>query len=472
MATIVVMALSWLCFAASAQDSIATDLPWEPTTTVPPQQVTTPAPKPAAVPATPKPNATVATPKPTATITNPKPAVTTSTNPTPVDSVTPASKPSEELVVSLLTCSPGPEVYELYGHEAIRIKGEGRDSIWNFGVFNFREPNFIYRFVKGETDYMCVGYPTEWFLPEYAERGSRVVEQELNLSQEEAHKLLAMLQTNALPENRVYRYNYVKDNCATRIWRMMEAASDQEVTYPDSIRYGTFRNEMRAYNRNYPWYQLGIDVALGAGIDKPITAKDEMFVPMEMERMIGGATFADGRPVVKATRVLNEGAGDVTLPPTPWWFGPMFWCSLVAAFLVCVCIYDVSRKAITRWIYSLWFLILGLAGCVVTFLVFFSEHEATTNNILILWLNPLQLIMAVAVWKKKKRTFPRELVRYNIAVLLVVMAIWAWQSQSTNPALFPLMGATWIMSLVYAIIARKDSYNYYRPGGSYRSRMP
>lgn len=472
MATVVTMALSWLCFAASAQntDSVAKTPKSEVTVTTPkaPQSAASTAPKPA--------NATAVTPKPSVTATALKPTASTAPKavaPKPTtDSVAPTPKSSDQLVVSLLTCSPGPEIYELYGHEAIRVKGEGRDSVWNFGVFNFREPNFVYRFVKGETDYMCVGYPTEWFIPEYAGRGSRVVEQELNLTQEEARKLLAMLQTNALPENRVYRYNYVKDNCATRIWRMMEAASDKEVTYPDSIRYGTFRNEMRAYNRNYPWYQFGIDIALGAGIDEPITAKDEMFVPMEMERMVGGAKFADGRPVVKAIRVLNEGEGDVTLPPTPWWFGPMFWCCVVAAILVCVCIYDLSRKSVTRWIYSLWFLILGLAGCVVTFLVFISKHEATTVNILILWLNPLQLIMAAAVWKQKKRALPRELARYNIAVLLVVMGVWAWQSQSTNPALFPLMGATWIMSLVYAIIARKDSYNYYRPGASYRSRMP
>ena len=456
MAAIVAMALSWLCFAVSAQapDSVAAP---------PKTEVTVPTPKADA----PKPSVATTTPKP-ATSTAPKAVA-----PKPAaDSVAKTPKSSDQLVVSLLTCSPGPEIYELYGHEAIRVKGEGRDSVWNFGVFNFNEPNFVYRFVKGETDYMCVGYPTEWFIPEYAERGSRVVEQELNLSQEEARKLLTMLQTNALPENRVYRYNYVKDNCATRIWRMMEAASDKEVTYPDSIRYGTFRNEMRAYNQNYPWYQFGIDIALGSGIDVPITAKDEMYVPMEMERMIGGAKFADGRPVVKATRVLNEGVADATLPPTPWWFGPMFWCSLVAAILVCVCIYDLSRKGITRWIYSLWFFILGIAGCVVTFLVFVSKHEATSPNILILWLNPLQLIMAAAVWKQKKRTLPRELARYNIAVLLVVMGVWAWQGQSTNPALFPLMGATWIMSLVYAIIARKDSYNYYRSTGSYRSRLP
>lgn len=388
------------------------------------------------------------------------------------DSTATLSKKRGGVSVSLLTCSPGPEIYELYGHEAIRVKWEDKDSIWNYGVFNFNEPNFVYRFVKGETDYLCAGYPTEWFLPEYVERGSRVVEQQLDLSEEDALNLLQMLRTNALPENRVYRYNYVKDNCATRIRDMVEKASGSEIIYSDSVIYGTFRNEMRAYNINYPWYQFGIDLALGLDIDSPISAKDEMFVPVEMERMMANARFADGRPVVKKTVVLNEGSPNVVLPPTPWWLSPMFWSCVVAAILVCVCIYDISRKKVTRWIYSLWFLLLGVAGCVVAFLVFFSSHEATDRNILIIWLNPFQLIMAFGVWKQRKRTVPREMARYNIATLLVLMGIWAWQSQSANPAIFPLMGATWIMSLCYAIIAKKDSYNYYRSRGSYRSRMP
>ncbi|MDE6423593.1 MAG: DUF4105 domain-containing protein, partial [Muribaculaceae bacterium] len=260
MAIIVAMALSWLCLGVSAQTS---------------DRLNTPVPAPA-------------------------PVASAEGGEAPTDSLPSAPKAEEGLTVSLLTCSPGPEIYELYGHEAIRVKGEGRDSVWNFGVFNFKEPNFVYRFVKGETDYLCVGYPTEWFLPEYEQRGSRVVEQELNLNDAEARRLLKMLQTNALPQNRKYRYNYVKDNCATRIWRMMENAADSKVVYPDSVRYGTYRNEMRAYNRNYPWYQFGIDLALGVDIDSAINAKDEMFVPVEMERMIGGAHFADGRPVVKA----------------------------------------------------------------------------------------------------------------------------------------------------------------------------
>lgn len=389
-----------------------------------------------------------------------------------VDSIPARNVKSEPLTVSLITCSPGPEIYELYGHEAIRVKGEGRDSVWNFGVFDFRQPNFVYRFVKGETDYMCAGYPFEWFLPEYTERGSRVVEQELNLTQEEARKLLGMLQVNALPENRVYRYNYVKDNCATRIWQMMERAVDDVVVYPDSVRYGTFRNEMRAYNRNYPWYQFGIDLALGAGIDNQLTAKEEMFVPVEMERMIGGAKFSDGRPLVKATRVLNEGVADSTLPPTPWWAGPWLWCSVAGAILIIVAIWDLSRKKVTRWLYSLWFFILGIAGCVVAFLVFVSSHEATTQNLLVLWLNPLQLLMAFGVWKQKRRGLPREMARFNIAMIVIMLAVWPWQGQGINPAVFPLIGATLLMAIAYAIIARKDSYNYYRSTLSYKSRMP
>jgi len=64
------------------------------------------------------------------------------------------SRPADSLRVSFITCYPGPEIYELYGHEAIRIRSNTMDSVWNFGIFDFREPNFVYRFVKGETDYM------------------------------------------------------------------------------------------------------------------------------------------------------------------------------------------------------------------------------------------------------------------------------------------------------------------------------
>ena len=365
---------------------------------------------------------------------------------------------SDSLTVSLITCYPGPEIYELCGHEAIRVRGEGRDSVWNYGVFNFREPNFVYRFVKGETDYICAGYPFAWFMPEYQERGSRVVEQDLNLTQEEAHRLLKLLQTEALPQNRKYRYNYVKDNCATRILDRLDDTYEARVIYPDSVVYGTFRNEMRSYHHGYPWYQFGIDIALGSGLDYPLNSREEMFVPVEMMRNAASAHLSDGRSLVKATRVLNAGVEDATLGETPWYAGPFF-CSLIAlALAIILCAYDFKQKKITKWAFSLWFFILGLAGTLVAFLVFISSHEATSPNTLLLWLNPLQLVMAVCVWWRTVRPAAIAVAYYNIVAMICMLLVWPFQHQSANPAFFPLMGITLLMSATYAIITHKESY--------------
>lgn len=365
----------------------------------------------------------------------------------------------DSITISLVTCFPGPEIFELYGHEGIRVRGNGVDSVWNYGVFDFREPNFVYRFVKGETDYMGASYPFEWFLPEYLARGSKVVEQDLNLTQEEARRLLGLLRTSTLPENRKYRYNYVKDNCSTRVYRLVEQALDERVIYPDTVHYGTFRNEMRSYNEGYPWYQFGIDIALGSGIDHDLKAEDEMFVPVELMRMASGAHLSDGRKLVKDTRLLNEGIEKATLPPTPWYAAPLFWSWIVFAALCIFCLVSLKCGKIVKVVYSLWFLILGLAGLVVTFLVFVSSHEATSPNALIFWLNPLQLLLAVCLWWRPVRIVAMVIAVLDVVAMLCLLVVWPFQTQSANPAFFPLMGTTLIMAATYAILCRKSSYN-------------
>ncbi len=384
----------------------------------------------------------------------------------------------DSLVVSLLTCDPGPEVYELCGHEAIRIRradttmsaaglanpGAELDSVWNYGTFDFAQPNFIYRFVKGETDYMVSSYPTWMFVREYEMQGRRVTEQELALSQAEAADLLGKLRHNALPENRTYRYNYVKDNCATRITDMLDKVSTRRIVYPDSICHGTFRRAMRAYHRDYPWYQFGIDLALGSGIDYPISGREEMFVPMEMRDKGAGAHFDDGTPLVSATRVLVPGAGDVTLGPTPWWRTPLTVSWLWFAVMAGVCLWCLIKRrepVAVRVLYSLWFALLGLTGCVVAFLVFVSEHEATAPNLLLLWLNPLQLMLAVGVWFRRSLRAPTLAMAYvDIIILTILLIVWPMQAQSANPAFFPLMCITLFMAICYAILHTKQSYTY------------
>ena len=362
------------------------------------------------------------------------------------------------ITISLITCYPGPEIYELCGHSAIRVRGEGIDSVWNYGIFDFNQPNFVYRFVKGETDYRGASYPFQWFLPEYVRGGRKVVEQDINFTPEEAQKMLELLRTSVLPENAVYRYNYIKDNCSTRILNQMDSASNVVIIYPDSAKFGTFRNTMRAYHEGYPWYQFGIDVALGSGLDQKIGSREEMFVPVELMETAGKAKFSDGRPLIKATRVLNEGKGSVVLPPTPWWLSPLFWAWLLTLAIACVVASNIVSGKLFKPLYVAWFSFLGLAGCLVAFLVFISVHESTSPNVLIFWLNPLQFLFPISIGIRKLRPLALVMAYYNIAACCLLLVLSPFLTQSYNPAFFPLLAATLGLAAAYAIIINKSSY--------------
>ena len=370
----------------------------------------------------------------------------------------PLSFIDKDLTVSLITCYPGEEIYELCGHSAIRVRGEGIDSVWNYGIFDFNQPNFVYRFVKGETDYRGASYPFRWFLPEYIESGRKVVEQDLNLTPEEAHKMLDLLRISVLPQNAVYRYNYIKDNCSTRILNVMDSATNGAIIYPDTVRFGTFRNEMKNYHKGYPWYQFGIDVALGSGLDESIGSREEMFVPVVMMEEVEGAHFPDGRPLVKSTRVLNNGTDNSVLPPTPWFLSPIFWSWCVAVIIALVITSNIINRHLFLPLYAIWFLILGLAGFLVAFLVFISVHEATDPNILIFWLNPFQILFTISLGIKKLKPLAFVMTYYNIIAIGLLLILSPFYKQSLNPAFFPLMLATVGLACSYAILGNKSSY--------------
>ena len=373
----------------------------------------------------------------------------------PIDQTNPDSS---DITISLITCYPGEEIYELCGHSAIRVRGENIDSVWNYGIFDFDQPNFVYRFVKGETDYKGASYPFRWFLPEYIATGRKVVEQDLNLTPQEAQKLLEVLRVSVLPENATYRYNYVKDNCSTRILNHMDSASSEVIVYPDNIKYGTFRNEMREYHKGYPWYQFGIDLALGSGLDHKIGSREEMFVPVELMEKAGEAKFADGRPLVKATRVLNEGRENATLPPTPWYLGPLFWSCILTLIILSVVIANIISGRLYLPLYAVWFFMLALAGCLIAFLVFISVHEASSPNVLIIWINPLQILYTVSMLVRRLKPLAVFMSLYNIIVIIILFIISPFLTQSFNPAFYPLMLSTAALAFGYAIIRFKSSY--------------
>lgn len=343
--------------------------------------------------------------------------------------------------------------------------------MWNYGTFDFNQPNFIGRFVSGQTDYMVQSYPFEWFLPEYVRRGSHVEEQELLISPAEKERLLAALQRNARPENAVYRYNYVKDNCATRITAMLDSTLDRRIIFTDSTRFGTYRKAMRHYHADYPWYQFGIDLVLGSGLDCKVPRRAETFAPIEMHDAYARARFTgSGQPVVGPSKVLYAGEEHPTLPPTPWYLTPL------AASAVCVCLSAgawvlwLRKKRLARWWISLYFGITGLAGCLVAYLAFFSSHEATAPNLLLMWLNPLQLVPAAGVWFRSWKWPSLAVAVYDTVALPILLMAWPSQPQSGSAAIFLFMTSAPLLGALYAIKSVQTSYNINIPSSSQTKR--
>lgn len=366
---------------------------------------------------------------------------------------------AQEPEISLITCFPGPEVYELCGHTGIRVVDKDGDRVWNYGMFDFNAPNFIGRFVKGETDYYTAAIPTQQFIYPYQLQGRKVVEQKLNLTPEEKKKVMEKLNHDLRPENSVYRYNYVRDNCATRPFAAIYGATDATLKLPREGEYGSFRREMRSFHRNYPWYQFGIDLVLGSGLDREIDPEAEMFVPVVLSERIGKAVKKDGTPLVSSITELSPGKPDAILSPTPWYLTPMCWSIVMAAICLTTAIIDFRRKQLTRIVYAAWFLLQGLAGCLVGFLVFFSEHEATSPNIMIFWLNPLALVVPALIWLPSMRGVVKGYIWLELLCIAVMLAGILRGVQSVNPATWPLIAATVILSAAYAIVSPKISYN-------------
>lgn len=358
---------------------------------------------------------------------------------------------AQELRASLITAWPGSEIYELCGHEAVRIQGDGIDSIWNFGLFNFNEPNFVYRFVKGETDYNVAGYPFEWFMPEYISRGSRVEEQVLNLTPEETARLRELLQKHSLPPLNRYRYNYIKNNCATQIADLLDSVAGGNVIYKGEQHFDTYRQAMRGYHGNYPWYQFGIDIALGSGLEEEISPREEIFIPVEFHRHAASAQLPDGRPLVKATNILYEGRDDAVLPPTPFYATPL-WIAIVAAVVsALIIIWQLKTGKTAKWWYAIFFGMEGIAGCLVFFLVFISVHAATSPNILIYWLNPLQLLVPAFLWNRRTKPVVKIVMWLNIFAvgLMLILMPWAASGQASQPALIVLAATDIALSIAY-----------------------
>lgn len=361
----------------------------------------------------------------------------------------------EGLQISLLTSSPYEgEVFTVYGHAALRVKDDTHklDYVFNYGIFSFSQPHFIYRFAKGETDYMLGACRYSDYMIEYQMRGSGVTEQKLNLSPEESQRLWLALSVNYEPQNRTYRYNFFFDNCATRPVRLIEENVTGKIVYRWQPEEKTFRDMINYCTRNHPWLTFGCDLALGSPTDRVATAHEMMFLPEYMKEAIASAVIVDAegneRPLVQQSIVVPADEEE-DLPME--WLTPLFCAIIICIASLALTFYEYRKRYVGRWHDILLFTLAGIGGLVLFFLSFISEHPCTCPNWNMLWLHPLQLsILPLSLVKNgRKAVFYYHFI--NFAAIMIMLLGWRFIPQHFNHAIIPLIITLGVRSASYIL---------------------
>ena len=306
----------------------------------------------------------------------------------------------DRIQISLLTCSPGKEVWAQYGHTAIRYydKESGEDLAINYGIFSLDQTYFIPRFVLGMTDYRMGVQPMDMFLAQYSYEGRGVVEQVLNLSAEDKGVIYKALQENMKPENVVYRYNYFFDNCTTRARDMLVNHLHGKVVYPPAEEDATFRSMIHKWNNKYEWSQFGEDLLLGVNADRKTTKSEQQFLPENLRSDFDKATYK-GKPLVKETNVLLDAETEVAEPVFP--LSPLSVALIFAVISLVMMLFSYRRQQV-YWAWDLALMLTsGLMG-IIFFVMIFSQHPCVSLNFILLFFNPLPLFFLYSTIKKKK----------------------------------------------------------------------
>lgn len=316
-----------------------------------------------------------------------------------------AETPADSIRVSLLTCSPHDEIYSLYGHTAIRYedKASKTDIVVNYGMFSFKKPFFVARFVLGLTDYEMGIQDFNDFCYEYQYFGSQVTQQEINLTPEEKGQLLKALQDN-YANARVYRYNYFYNNCTTKARDIILKSINGKIEYKNAIdKSVSFRDLIHGCNANYSWASFGNDLLLGFKADMQTTREEQQFLPDNLMRDFGQAKIisADGsaRPLVKNTEIIVKGNDYAIAGKTK--VTPQFVFITLLLLIAAIVVAEFKTKKRFLWVDISLLLASGLAGLIL-FVMLFSEHPTTSTNLQIFILCPLNLYWAIYIIKNKR----------------------------------------------------------------------
>lgn len=359
-------------------------------------------------------------------------------------------KSQDSVRFSLLTCAAGGEIYALFGHTAIRYQNftQGIDAVFNYGMFDFNAPHFIFRFALGETDYQLGMTTYERFAAEYSYLGRDVWQQTLNLNQKEKERLIYRLMENYRLENRRYRYNFFYDNCATRPRDQIEHVIDGTLLYADDMidndARTSFRDLLHEYSEGHPWARFGMDLCMGSKADEPISRRQMMFVPFYLQAYFNKAQIVsrDGemRPLVTSEeKIVVTGR-----TPADFRTGGITPLQAALSLLLVVAVATVGEVCRRNTRNALWvmdlvlFLAAGIAGSILAFLTLFSRHPAVSPNYLLFVFHPLHLFCLPYMLKSIRKKSPNYYMWGNAFVLTAFIGLWAVIPQRIPLTVLPL----------------------------------
>ena len=330
--------------------------------------------------------------------------------------------------VSFLAAQPSSEEsYTLYGHAGLRVydRLQEIDVTFNYGIFDFSE-DFTLRYLQGRTDYIVLPIATELFLEDYQHRGL-IQEIVLTTDSLQRARIWSLLLENIQPENRVYRYNAFRNNCSTRpldLYLETLTPLRSETGGADSIRFAfasgddalfrqlfpgvnpsalpplTWRQAINELEASSPWLVLGTDLAMGPELDQPMSIRDRFFIPMQAAALlpllsVGNEHLPKNAWVRPALTTRSYGKLQRIEPASFSLTQPSVVFTLVLILSGGIFVYRRKGKPVPGAIEFVIYLGAGLAGSLLTFITFFSEHPMVSPNWNLLALHPGYLLLAL-----------------------------------------------------------------------------
>lgn len=345
--------------------------------------------------------------------------------------------------VSIVTAAPGPELYEAFGHAAIRIKDPVLqiDVIYNYGMFDFNAPNFYSNFVKGKLLYSLARYNFAYFLESYKKDKRWVKQQVLNLTEDEKQLFFMYLENNALPENAAYLYDPYFNNCATKLRDITTAILGNKIGFTDEHleQNLSFRELMNKEIHANTWGNFGINLALGNKLDEKATLEQYMYLPKYVNSIFNQSIlYVRNQPenLVKREDLLLDFEDQ---KPKISFLNPFLIFGIFSLMGLLITFLDFKKHKRTKWLDFTILFSSGIAGVLIVFLSFFTDHSTTPNNFNILWAFAPNFILAFLMLKTNQQKWVRYYFILLTFLLLTIPILWVLETQLFPIAAIPLL---------------------------------